>query len=64
MHIVVEALLIAIYLPEKDAYIHIRPTLLPEAASFSCLYTAEPSATSVAHLELILRSPSAHQRSG
>jgi hypothetical protein len=29
---VVEALLVAIYLPEgKDAYIHIRPTLLSEA---------------------------------
>ena len=45
---VVEALLIAIYLPEgKDVYIHIRPTLLPAATSFSCLYTTEPSATSV-----------------
>jgi hypothetical protein len=31
---VVEALLIAIYLPEgKDVYIHIRPTLLPKATS-------------------------------
>ena len=47
MH-VVEALLIAIYLPEgKDVYIHIRPTLLLEAISFSCLYTAEPSAVYV-----------------
>ena len=33
---VVEALLIAIYLPEeKDVYIHIRPTSLPKATSFS-----------------------------
>jgi hypothetical protein len=33
---VVEALLVAIYLPEgKDIYIHIRPTLLSEATSFS-----------------------------
>jgi hypothetical protein len=32
----VEALLVAIYLTEKkDVYIHIRPTLLPEATSFS-----------------------------
>jgi hypothetical protein len=31
---VVEALLVAIYLTEKkDVYIHIRPTLLPEATS-------------------------------
>jgi hypothetical protein len=31
---VAEALLIAIYLPEgKDVYIHIRPTLLPEATT-------------------------------
>jgi hypothetical protein len=37
---VVEALLIAIYLTEKkDVYIHIRPTLLPEA-------TPLPEATS------------------
>jgi hypothetical protein len=27
------------YLREKDIYIHIRPTLLPEATTFSCLYT-------------------------
>jgi hypothetical protein len=28
------------YLPKgKDVYIHIRPTLLPEATTFSCLYT-------------------------
>jgi len=49
MHtMVVEALLVAVYLPDgKDVYIHIRPTLLPEAAlppeaiSFSYLYIAE-----------------------
>jgi hypothetical protein len=41
---VVEALLVDIYLPEgKDVYIHIRPTLLPEAASISCLCIAEPA---------------------
>jgi hypothetical protein len=41
---VVEALLIAIYLPGgKDVYIHIRPTSLPEATSFSCRYAAEPA---------------------
>ena len=44
---VVEAPLVAIYLPEgKDIYIHTRPALLPETTSFSCLYTSEPSATS------------------
>src|ERR1700733_11748283 len=43
---VVEALLIAIYLPEGNGvYIHIRPTLLPEATTFNCLYTAESPAT-------------------
>jgi hypothetical protein len=45
---VVEALLVAIYLPKgKDVYIPIRPTLLPETTTFSCLYTAEPSVTFV-----------------
>ena len=32
---VVEALLITIYLPEKDVYIHNQPALLLEATSFS-----------------------------
>jgi hypothetical protein len=37
---------LALYPPEvNDVYIHIRPTSLPEATTFSCLYTAEPSAT-------------------
>jgi hypothetical protein len=54
MHIlIVEALLIAIYLEGKDAYMHIRPTLMPEAAlppeatlpPGAC--PAEPSAISV-----------------
>jgi hypothetical protein len=32
---VVEALLVAIYLPKKDVYMYIRPTLPPEATLFS-----------------------------
>jgi hypothetical protein len=42
---VVEALLIAIYLTEKkDVYIHIRPTLSPEANLPPGACPAEPSA--------------------
>jgi hypothetical protein len=52
--LIMEALLIAIYLEEKDAYMHIRPTLMPEAAlpPEATLppgaYPAEPVRTSVA----------------
>jgi hypothetical protein len=60
MHIViVEALLIAIYLEGKNAYMHIRPTLMPEAALPPGACPAEPSAISV---QLNLYEPASSNR--